>query len=56
MERKSSHEPSFEPDVLAFLDLVQRLIRELFFRRIASHGGWRFRLLLCLALAYYFPY
>lgn len=51
MQRKSAHEPSFEPDVLSLLDALQKLIREVFFERITL-GGWRTRLVWCIAFAY----
>ncbi len=52
MERKAPEKPDFEPDVQTLLDALQKLIRELFFRRIVSHGGWRGRLVACMVFAY----
>jgi hypothetical protein len=47
---------SFEPDVLSALDLLQKAIRKVFCERVAGVGGWRYRLVACMLLAYYFPY
>ena len=52
MQRKSAHEPDFEPDVITLLDALQKLIRQVFFTRIADHRGWKMRLVLCVAFAY----
>ena len=54
--RRAAEQPDFSPDLLTALDYINRLVRELFFRRIASHGGWRYRLVACLLLAYLYPY
>ena len=51
MQRKSAHEPTFEPDVISLLDALQKLIREVFFRRIYGGGGLWTRVVFCLALA-----
>jgi hypothetical protein len=56
MQRKSAHEPDFEPDVICLLDALQKLIREVFFRRIYGGGGLWTRVVFCLTLAYAFPY
>jgi hypothetical protein len=55
-ERKAPERPDFEPDVITILDLVQKWIRQTFFGRIASGGGWRYRLVACMLLAYWWPY
>ena len=51
MQRKSAHEPTFEPDVITLLDFVSKWIRKRFFERITL-GGWRTRLVWCLVFAY----
>jgi len=55
MQRKSSHEPTFEPDVLTVLDWIQKAIRRHLFGRVVN-GGWRYRLLACCVFAYLYPY
>jgi hypothetical protein len=52
IERKAPEKPDFDWDTITLLDALQKLIRELFFRRIVSHGGRRGRLVACMVFAY----
>ena len=56
MQRKSAHEPDFEPDVITLLDFISKWIRRRFFGHIAGGGGLYKRLIFCLLLAYWYPY
>ena len=56
MERKSSHEPPFEPDVITMLDWLNKQIRKRFFSQIHDHRGWKFLLVASMLLAYWYPY
>ena len=55
MQRKSAHEPTFEPDVITLLDFLSKWIRKRFFGRVVT-GGWAYRLAACIMFAYLYPY
>jgi hypothetical protein len=56
MQRKSAHQPDFEPDVITLLDFISKWIRRRFFGHIAGGGGLYKRLIFCMLLAYWYPY
>lgn len=56
MERKSPHEPTFEPDVISLLDFLNKWLRERFFGQIRGGGGLYRLAVFSFLLAYWYPY